>query len=184
VHDLARELVGGLSVNHGGRRLSGYAAAVDKQALLDELCSELEAELTRSTKRAQEAADAATHDENKPEGDKDMRSTEASYIARGQAERVRDLEQSLVKLGAMKLKDFADGESIQASALVDVELEGKGKTTYFVVAAGGGVKLKGNILSLTTTSPLGMALLGCSAGDEAEVVTAQGTKTYAVVRVR
>lgn len=157
---------------------------MDKQALLAELCAELEAELTRSAKRAQDAADAATHEENKPEGDKDMRSTEASYIARGQAERVRDLEQSLMKLGAMKLKEFADGESIQASAIVDVELEGKGKTTYFLVAAGGGVKLSGNILSLSTTSPLGTALLGCAVGDEAEVVTAQGTKTYEIVRVR
>ena len=161
----------------------------DKHALLEALKDELSSEITRSTKRALEAAEAVGHEDNRAEGDKDMRSTEASYIARGQAERVHELERSLTKLGSMAVKDFAKGAAIEASAIVDLEHEGgpKKKTTYFVVPAGGGVRLRNDgveILSLATTSPLGAAILGLAEGDEAEVDTAQGVKMYNVLSVR
>src|SRR5262245_12948217 len=138
----------------------------DKRALLEALRTELSSELERGTRRALDAAEAATHEENRPEGDKDMRSTEASYIARGQAERVRELEQSLTKLASVELRDFGERDAIQVSALVEVEHDAppshrvakKSRTTYFLVPAGGGVHLHVNdedVLSLATTSPLG-----------------------------
>jgi transcription elongation GreA/GreB family factor len=162
---------------------------LDKHALLEALKDELSSEITRSTRRALEAAEAVTHEENRAEGDKDMRSTEASYVARGQAERVHELERSLTKLGAMTVKDFAKGASIEASAIVELEHEGgpKKTTTYFVVPTGGGIRLREGgveVLTLATTSPLGAAILGLAEGDEAEVTTAQGTKTYLVLAVR
>lgn len=161
----------------------------DKHTLLEALKDELSSEITRSTRRALEAAEAVTHEENRAEGDKDMRSTEASYVARGQAERVHELERSLTKLGAMTVKDFAKGAAIEASAIVDLEHEGgpKKKTTYFVVPAGGGIRLHSDgveVLTLATTSPLGAAILGLAEGDEAEVTTAKDTKTYVVLSVR
>ena len=168
----------------------------DKRALLEALRTELSSELERGTRRAHEAAEAATHEENRPEGDKDMRSTEASYVARGIAERVRELEQSLAKLASVTLRDFGEGDAISVSALVDVEHEAppsarlhgkKSHTTYFLVPAGGGVRLHVDgeeVLTLATTSPLGAALLGLSPGDEAEVSTPHGTKSYDVVGVR
>jgi len=165
------------------------SAPLDKRAILAALRAELTTELDRSTRRALEAAEAATHEENRPEGDKDMRSTEASYVARGQAERVRELEQSLAKLASMSVRAFEKGEPIAISAVVDVEHEApkKSTTTYFLVPAGGGVRLhlEGlDVLTLATTSPLGAALLGLSEGDDAEVSTPQGTKSHAVLRVR
>lgn len=161
---------------------------VDKRALLATLREELEAEITRSTRLARDAAQAATHEENRAEGDKDMRATEASYIARGQAERVRELEHAVAKLASMTVKDFAEGQPIEASAIVEVEHEipKKTKTLYFLVTAGGGVRLQspvGELLTLATTSPLGAALLGLGAGDEAEVSTPQGTKTHTILKV-
>ena len=71
-------------------------AAIDKRSVLAALKKALEEELERFTRRALDAAEAATHEENKPEGDKDMRSTEASYIARGQAERAKEIEAALL----------------------------------------------------------------------------------------
>ncbi len=161
----------------------------DKHALLEALKEELSTEITRSTRRALEAAEAVTHEESRAEGDKDMRSTEASYVARGQAERVHELERSLTKLTAMAVKDFTKGAAIEASAIVDLEHEGgpKKKTTYFVVPAGGGIRLRAGgveVLTLATTSPLGTAILGLAEGDEAEVSTAKETKTYTIVSVR
>jgi transcription elongation GreA/GreB family factor len=156
----------------------------DKRALLEELRAKISAEIERGTRSAKDAAEAATHEENKAEGDKDMRSTEASYIARGQAERVRELDAALGKLAAMPLRAFADGDRVAASAIVEID-DGKKTATYFLVTAAGGLSLgDGALATLATTSPLGAALLGLEAGDEAEVTTAQGTKTYELVSVR
>jgi transcription elongation GreA/GreB family factor len=157
----------------------------DKHALVTAIRREIEGELATMTRLAREAAEAATHEENKPENDKDMRSMEASYVARGQAGRVADLERAQAALGAMALRDFAPGDAIETSALV--ELRHRGTTTYcFVVPAAGGrrVRIEGiEVQAITRGSPLGEALLGLTEGDEAEVPTPQGPRTYEIVRV-
>ncbi len=157
---------------------------MDKQAVLSALRKSLEEELERFTRRALDAAEAATHEENKPEGDKDMRSTEASYIARGQAERAKEIEAALLRLASMEIISFTDEDTIAISALVDLK---PGKSTYFIVPVGGGAKLEvegKTILSLAITSPLGAALVGMSVGDEPEVKTPQGMRTYEITKVR
>ena len=55
---------------------------IDKTQLLALLVERLTAELARVRGQAQREAEAATHEEARAEGDKDMRATEASYIAR------------------------------------------------------------------------------------------------------
>jgi transcription elongation GreA/GreB family factor len=161
-------------------------ATPDKRAVLAALKRHITEELGRFTRRALDAAEAATHEENRAEGDKDMRATEASYIARGQAERVRELEAALARLGSMEVRDFEGGEAIAVSAIVELASGGARTQVYFVVPVAGGARLSvdgAEILSLATTSPLGAALLGLSEGDEAEVRTPQGLKSYEIVRV-
>jgi transcription elongation GreA/GreB family factor len=158
---------------------------VDKKALVAALRERIEAEIAEATRFAKDAAEAATHEENKPEGDKDMRSTEASYIARGQAERVRTLESALLALSAMPVKRFAEGDVIQVSALVTVD-SGAAREHYLLVSAAGGMKISASgveVQSLAVASPLGKALLGLTAGEDAEVTTPRGPKTYEIVSV-
>ena len=84
------------------------------------------------------------------------------------------------------IKSFAGDSRIEASAIVDVEHEGK-KTTYFLVPAAGGRTVEtGGVRAqtLATTSPLGRALLGLVEGDDAEVTTPQGVREHSVARVR
>jgi transcription elongation GreA/GreB family factor len=162
------------------------AARIDKQALLDQLRAQLEQELARATRHALDAAEAATHEENRPEGDKDMRSTESSYVARGQALRARELETALRRLAAVTLRDFPPGAPIETSALVELEHDGR-RSRHFIVPAGGGIKLRAGareVQALATTSPLGRALLGLTAGEEGEVATPQGARTFTVTAVR
>lgn len=161
---------------------------VDKRALVAALKARLEAEIVEATRLAKDAAEGATHEDNKPEGDKDMRSTEASYIARGQAERVRTLESALLALSAMPVKRFEDGDLIQVSAIVELS-DGKSTDRYLLVSAAGGLRLRSDpsapeVQTLAVQSPLGKALLGLTAGDEAEVATPKGMKSYEVVSVR
>lgn len=157
-----------------------------KRALVEKLIASIKEEIERATKAAKDAAAGATHEDNKPEGDKDMRSTEAAYIARGQAARVTETVDALARLEAMPVKDFGDGAKIESSALVEVEHDGK-ESTYLIVPAAGGrmLELGGEkITTLATTSPLGRALLGLTEGDDAEVQTPQGLRTHSIVRVR
>jgi transcription elongation GreA/GreB family factor len=160
--------------------------SLDKHAIVAALRQQISAEIEAMTRIAREAADAVTHEENKAEGDKDMRSTEASYLARGQAGRVQDLERAHAVLGSMELKRFASGAAIESSAVIELR-QGKKTTTYFLASAAGGrrVTLDGmEVVTTTTTSPLGKALLGAAEGDEVEIESPQGTRTYLIGRVR
>ena len=159
---------------------------IDKRILLDEIRTRLEDERTTMTRLALDAAAAATHEDNKPENDKDMRSTEASYLARGQAERARELERSLALLGTILVRTFGADDQIAATALVEL-LHGKSKLVCFVLPAGGGQRIRigeTDVQVVTPTSPLGKALMGLSEGEDAEVSTPQGSKVYEVVSVR
>lgn len=158
---------------------------IDKRVLIAELRAQLEAEIAEMTRIAREAAEAAAHEENKPEGDKDMRSTEASYLARGQASRVLDLERANAMLGSLVPKDFGPDDPIESSALVELRL-GKKTALYFLVSAAGGRKLVHEGLeigTLTPTTPLGEALLGMSQGDDVEIESPQGPRAYEILSV-
>lgn len=156
---------------------------IEKAALLETLRDGLGRELERVKARALDAAEGATHEENRAEGDKDMRSTEASYVARGLAERAVELERALTKLATLVLRKFSADDGIETSALIEIVSEGR-RLVYFLVPAAGGERLSFagvEINTLTPSSPLGRALLGLSAGDEAEVNTPQGLRSYEIV---
>ncbi len=164
-------------------------ADVDKKTMLEALKAQLQTELERAQKRAKDAADGATHEENRAEGDKDMRATEASYVARGQAGRATEMEAAFVRISALELLDFKPGARIAISALIELLHDGK-RLHYFLVPAAGGERLMvagTELQTLTPQSPLGRALLGASEGDEAELPPRQAgepTRVYEIVKVR
>lgn len=163
-------------------------STVDKTQLLALLIERLTEELGKVRGRAQREAEGATHEEARAESDKDMRATEASYVARGLAERAVRLEQALAQLARLSVLDCRRSGTIQASALVELEHEGQ-RALYFLVPAGGGEHLTlaspeagaQRIQTLTPTSPLGRALLGLGVGDEAEVESPQGSRLYEII---
>lgn len=143
-----------------------------KRALVDTLLAKLEEELATMRRAAKDARDAATHEEAKPENDKDTRALEASYLAGAQAARVRDIEGAIKSVGSMPLLDLAEGKAIQSSAVVTLEDEDAERTTFFLAPFGGGITLSAGPLSVqvvTPQSPRGQALLGRSEGDVIEV---------------
>ena len=162
---------------------------LDKKELWEALKARLESELAKAQKRARDAAEGATHEENRAEGDKDMRATEASYVARGQAGRASEMQEALVRVGTLELLTFEPGARIAMSALVELTLDGK-QLCYFLVPAGGGEKLQHagvEVQTLTTQSPLGRALLGLHEGDDCELAARQPgerARVYEVVKVR
>ena len=143
-----------------------------KRALVDALLAKLDEELANMRRAAKDARDAATHEEAKPENDKDTRALEASYLAGAQAARVREIEGAMKAIGSMPLLDLGGGKTIQSSAVVTLEDEDEQRTTFFVAPFGGGVTLSAFGLSaqvVTPQSPRGQALLGRTKGDVIEV---------------
>lgn len=148
-----------------------------KRALVAKLLAKLDDELANMRRAAADARQAATHEEAKPENDKDTRALEASYLAGAQAARAREIEGAIKAIGAMPLLDLADGKAIQSSAVVTLEDEDEAQTTFFVAPFGGGAALEVPSLSaqvVTPQSPRGQALLGRREGDVIEV---RGTRS-------
>ena len=76
-------------------------ALPSKLALKNELVAQLEAQLATLERAYAASREAATHDEAKPENDKDTRALEQSYIARGQALRVEEMRACVVDVKAL-----------------------------------------------------------------------------------
>ncbi len=152
-----------------------------------ELRSELERRLNadlEALERAQRGAiEGATHEEAKPENDKDTRALEASYLARGQAMRIEELRRGLAEVAAFGLRDFDEQTPLALSAVVTVE-DDEGEVTLFIAPHGGGVKLAGGRVGVVTPrSPLGLALLGKRAGDDIEVVVEGKKRERTIAKV-
>jgi transcription elongation GreA/GreB family factor len=157
-----------------------------KQELLTALIAQVEAEIATMRKAAYDAAEAATHAEAKPENDKDTRALEASYLAAGQAERVRTLETALKLLAQLELRELSDVTPICASAVVTLEDDDGARTKFFMSPHGGGVKLslEGEVVQVVTPqSPLGAALLGRTCGESFELRGKSGAREMHIVEV-
>jgi len=154
----------------------------DKPALRTELVAQLTAQLATAQAAHAAAIEGATHAEAKPENDKDTRGLEQSYLARGQAQRVAELEAAVAETTKLKLRELGEGDPIAITAVVSVDENGA-EHRFFVVPHGGGNILAGNIQVVTPTSPLGRALLGKKIDDEIEVVLPGKTRSLSITAI-
>lgn len=155
-----------------------------KQALVDELVSLLAADLATLERAQQAAVEGATHEEAKPENDKDTRALEASYLARGQAIRLEELRRGLAELRALRVRAFGEDSLIALGALVTVD-EVDSSASFLLAPHGGGASLAGgNVHVVTPRSPLGRALLGKREGDDCELTIEDKKRAFSVARVR
>ncbi len=139
-----------------------------KRALVAELVALLRADKETMDRAARAAHEAATHEESRPENDKDTRGLEAAYLAGAQAGRVRDLELAAKMLEGLPLRVLGAEDPISASAVVTLEDEEGGRAAYFFLPHGGGARLQHGetaLVVVTPQSPLGRALLGKAQGD-------------------
>ena len=152
------------------------------QALHDALTRDLQS-VTISQKRIQEGA---THSESRAESDKDTRATEASYVARGLAKRVSELQEAVSLLAAVKLRAFTNQDRVALTAIVTLEDDAEKQERYFVMPTGGGLRLdihNQTIGVITPQSPLGVAVLGKHIGDELTLRLPGGTRDMTIVDI-
>lgn len=161
--------------------------AVDKSALLATLRDDLQRALDVMLHAARSAAEAATHEESKPENDKDTRGLEQSYLARGQAARAAELKGALAQLASLEPRAFGPDERVSALALVEVvDLDSDAKERFFVSPFGGGLKVSVGgveVKVVTAQSPIGDALIGKRVGDLVEVTAGGRVRELEIVGV-
>jgi hypothetical protein len=167
--------------------------AIDKAALHAELVAQLTEALANAVRAHAAAIEGATHAEARAENPKDTRGLEQSYLARGQAHRVAELEAGLAVVTALVLRSFAPSEPIALGALVTVEesgarddSSGRGDAEsrrLFIAPHGGGSLLSGGVQVVTPSSPLGRAVLGKRVDDEIELQLPGRKRTVLVLAI-
>jgi len=161
-------------------------AVIDKRELLAAVRAALAAQLEAVEDSQRQTQAGAVHEESKAENDKDTRALEASYLARGLAERVASLRAADSKLGKLRIRTFAEGEPVALTALVTAEDDSGSELYFFVAPAGAGIKVEvgGRVVRVVTpTSPVGERLLGARCDDEVEIQTPRGRRTVVIVAI-
>lgn len=143
----------------------------DKREVREALRQSMQMALAAVAHAAKDAAAGATHEENRAEGDKDMRATEQSYIARGQAMRAEEMAEHYQRLESFDFPNFSARDVIGPGALIRVLIDASPRL-FLMVPWGGGTEIAvGNtkITVISPASPVGRALLGRRVGDDFEL---------------
>tara|TARA_Y100001968_G_scaffold311715_1_gene334095 strand:- start:2034 stop:2531 length:498 start_codon:yes stop_codon:yes gene_type:complete len=159
---------------------------LDKQQLLAALIDQLEQQVGGMARRARDVAASATHEESRPESDKDTRAIEESYLARGQARQAAEAEAALQMLRAVRLRHFDQDSDIALAALVLLQdEEGEGRTVFIAPAAGGSrVELQGHRIHVVTpASPLGRALIGKQLDEDVELLAGGRSRSWSIIEL-
>lgn len=154
-----------------------------KQELKQELIALFQRDVDAAERAHRASREGATHEEARPENDKDTRALEQSYLARGQAQRVEELSAGLADLKMLPVRSFTESDPVALGALVSVQAE-DGTRTYLIASHGGGIALaSGQVHVVTPQSPLGRALLGKRVGDDCHVPAAARVREIEVIEV-
>jgi hypothetical protein len=138
-----------------------------KRKILNGFIAQFERDLVVLKEAARATHDAATNEESKPENEYDTRALEASYLAGAQAKRVAELQEVLHLFRNINLKLFAPDDPVQNTALIDILVDEKPSTVFFLPKGGGErLEIAGKSVQIVTPgSVLGKALLGMHVGD-------------------
>jgi len=135
---------------------------VNKAALVQQIISQLSAELEASLQSARAAHAEATDEQSKAENKYDTRGLEASYLAKGQSRQAAETRDAIAQFSSLELRSFSAADPIDVGALVELETKA-GRTLYFLGPSAGGTEIavgKKEVWVITPQSPLGQMLLG------------------------
>jgi len=158
---------------------------MNKTQILKRIVASLGESLEVLEKAARASHEEATHESSKAESKYDTRGLEAAYLAGGQARQAKEIMDAIKLYASLPLKDFAPGEPIALTALVELD-SGGNRSTYFIGPKNGGLEfeLKGKeITVITPQSPLGQNLMGKTEGQRWATRLGGSTLKYHIVSV-
>ena len=156
---------------------------IHKQAILDLILAKLSSELETLTRGARASFAAATDPDSKAENKYDTRTLEASYVARGQAQRVAELDGAIRAFRALSGAEWPPGMAITTGALVKLQTSADESEHYYLGPSAGGTQVSHEgqeILVITPSSPLGQKLIGKRAGARVELRPGHAVEVAAV----
>jgi hypothetical protein len=135
---------------------------MQKAAIIDQFIFQLRAELQSLTRAAQDAFAAATDPDSKAENKYDTRTLEASYVARGQAQRVAELQQAVAAFESLSQAPVAANSPIALGSLVTLQTVDEPMHCFVAPFAGGTevVVDRQEIVAITPASSMGKSILG------------------------
>ena len=137
-----------------------------KAQLVKQIITSLTESLGLLEKAARASHEEATHESSKAESKYDTRGLEAAYLAGGQARQAKEILSAIEAYEALVIRDFAPGEPVELTALVELDADGT-RSTYFIGPKSGGLEIEHRrraIMVITPQSPLGQILMGRKAG--------------------
>lgn len=156
-----------------------------KAELIKHIIGSLTESLEVLEKAARASHEEATHESSRAESKYNTRGLEAAYLAGGQARQAKEILDSIKAYEALATRDFAPGEPIELTALVELDAEGT-HSAYFIGPRNGGLEIKHRrkeIMVITPQSPLGQTLMGRKAGQRWSVKFGGSTVKYHIVSV-
>ena len=133
-----------------------------KRVILEQIVQKLINERELLFRAARAAHFEATDEQSKAENKYDTRGLEASYLARGQARKVKEVEQAIEEFRELDVREMDPTGSVQLGTLVQLT-NAKGESLYFLGPRAGGMEVEHEgheILVITPQSPLGQQLIG------------------------
>ena len=162
---------------------------IDKRRVLQALHARVEETLATLTASQKTIQSGAIHEETRQEDAKDTRAIEAGYLARGLAERVETLKETIAALRALRLRSFGPDDPVALTAIValaPLDVSDAEETLYFLVPSAGGERLlidDTTLHSITPSSPVGRELVGRLVDDDVELELPGGLRKAIILRV-
>ncbi len=156
-----------------------------KKRIVLKIIESLEAEMRVMLSAANEAREAATHEESIAEDKYDTRGLEASYLAGAQAKRANELQLIIQGIQNLELIEIPKASAINKTAVVELNINSN-KAMFFIVPKSGGLTLlldKLQIQTLTPESRLGAELMGKHVGESFELKIANKVNEYEILNI-
>lgn len=158
---------------------------MNKRNLIQAVISKLAEEHAVHCKAADAARAEATDEQSKAEHKYDTRGLEASYLARGQSQKIVELEAAIAEFEKLPDRQFTANEPIDIGAFVELQ-QGRSRSLYLVGPRAGGTEVQfgeDEIMVITPQSPLGSQLVGSKQGDLLKLTLPGSQDKYRVVKV-
>ena len=145
---------------------------MDKFKVIEKIVKKLEEEIEISKKASMEAFDTATDIEAYSDGKYDTRSLEASYLAGGHAQIVKELGDALQGFNLLRTQQLIQSPSDQVDLGSLLEIKNENGSCWFILGPSSG-GLEGEVDDCTVTiltlhSPLGEEVASKKAGESVQ----------------
>ncbi|MDP4007395.1 MAG: GreA/GreB family elongation factor [bacterium] len=157
---------------------------MDKAQLLEQVVISLMEDAEKTSASAQAARQESIDAPGAMQSHSDTTKSQQDWLAQALAASSAETREKIQRIQQL---DFSPShEEVREGSIVSLREEGRDQETYFLLSAGSGIKVSDGsrqIVVTTPSSPIGVAVLGKTAGDRCEVRAPRGVRHVAIEAV-